>query len=316
MSPGGAERVRRIVAMTSAVAGSTIAAVSLAGFFGSLWWVLDLTANFRPQQAAILVVLGTVALMGDQRVAAAILAVGLLDAAVVAPYVIGSVGSIVGDDRVEVMTFNVGVSNPNRADVAAFIAEEDPDVVFIFESSFEWEDTIRSSDLPLQIVAVVPRGRIAGVTVLVRPSLLPGAVEVQLGGEAAAVTLDLGDRRIDVLGIHPPSPTTAARSDRRDRMMAAAAVWVRGRPGEVVVVGDLNATPWSHGLRTLRRTGGLVDTMRGRGLQPSWPVGWGVLAIPIDHVLHTGGLASEDRRTGPAFGSAHRPVMVTIGFAD
>jgi endonuclease/exonuclease/phosphatase (EEP) superfamily protein YafD len=37
--------------------------------------------------------------------------------------------------------------------------------------------------------------------------------------------------------------------------------------------------------------------------------------IPIDHVLHTGGLGSTDRRTGPAYGSAHRPVLVEIGFA-
>ena len=290
-------------------------AISLAAHFGSLWWVLDLAANFRPQMAALLLGFGLVALLGDRRVAAAVLVVGLVDAAVVVPYLVGGGAGLAGDDRIEVLTFNVGVSNPNRADVAAFIAAEDPDVVFIFESSFEWEDTIRASDLPLQIVAVVPRGRIAGVTVLVRPSLRPGAVDVNLGGEAAAVTVDLGDRRVDVLGIHPVSPTTAARSQRRDEMMAAAAGWVQARSGEVIVVGDMNASPWSHAFRNLRRRGGLVDTMRGAGLQPSWPDGWGLLAIPIDHVLHTTGLASTDRRTGPAFGSAHRPVIVSIGWA-
>jgi endonuclease/exonuclease/phosphatase (EEP) superfamily protein YafD len=233
---------------------------------------------------------------------------------VVVPYLVGGGDDITGEDRIEVLTFNVGVSNPNRPDVAAFIAAEDPDVVFIFESSFEWEDTIRGSDLPLQIVSVVPRGRIAGVTVLVRPSLLPGAIDVDLGGEAAAVTVNLEDRRIDLLGIHPVSPTTRARSERRDAMLSAAGEWVRSRPGEVVVVGDMNATPWSHAFRDLRRRGGLVDTMRGAGLQPTWPDGWGVLSVPIDHVLHTTGLASTDRRTGPAFGSAHRPVIVTIGW--
>jgi endonuclease/exonuclease/phosphatase (EEP) superfamily protein YafD len=86
-------------------------------------------------------------------------------------------------------------------------------------------------------------------------------------------------------------------------------------PGEVVVVGDLNATPWSHAYGVLRLGGGLVDTLRGRGLQPTWPEGWGFLMIPIDHVLHTRGLGSADRRTGPAFGSTHRPVLVRIGVA-
>ena len=239
--------------------------MSIAGFFGSVFWVVDLTASFRPQQAVVLVVLGTIALLGDKRVALVVIAVGLLNAAVVAPYVIGSTADIAGDARIEVMTFNVGVSNPNRSDVAVYIAEEDPDVVFIFESSFEWEASFRASDIPLQIVSIVPRGRIAGVTVLARASLRPAAVEVLLGGEASAVTVDLGDRRIDVLGIHPPSPTTAERSQRRDAMIVAAGEWIRSRSGEVLVVGDLNATPWSHAVRTLRRSGGLVDTMAASG---------------------------------------------------
>ncbi len=293
--------------------GVVVALLSIAGFFGSAFWVFDLAANFRAQQAAALLVLGIIAWLGSRTLATALLLVAAVNVALVAPYVIGGAAGIVGDDHIEIMTFNVGVSNPNRDDVAAFIAAEDPDVVFIFESSFEWEDTIRGADLPLQIVSIVPRGRIAGVTVLVRPELRPGAVEVHLGGEAAAVTVDLGASRIDILGVHPPSPTTSERSGLRDDILSAAAQWVRERPGEVVLVGDLNATPWSHALRGLRRDAGLIDTMRGAGIQPTWPNDWGLLAIPIDHVLHTGGLAAEDRRTGPAFGSAHRPVMVTIG---
>jgi endonuclease/exonuclease/phosphatase (EEP) superfamily protein YafD len=214
------------------------------------------------------------------------------------------------------MTFNVGISNPNRAEVAAFISEEDPDVVFIFESSFEWEDAIRDAGLPLQIVAVVPRGRLAGVTVLARPELRPEHVDVDLRGEVAAIGVDLGDERIEVLGIHPLSPTTGERAEGRDALIARATDWVATRPGEVVVVGDLNATPWSHAYSALRVRGRLVDTLRGRGFQPTWPEGWGVLMVPIDHVLHTPGLGSADRRTGPAFGSAHRPVLVEIGFAS
>jgi endonuclease/exonuclease/phosphatase (EEP) superfamily protein YafD len=292
-----------------------VATVSILGFFGSMSWLLDLTANFRVQQAVVLLALGVVALVGRPFWASAVLVVGVVDLVLVAPYLVGEGRGIGVGDRIEVMTFNVGISNPNRLAVAEYIAAEDPDVVFIFESSFEWEDAIRASDLPLQIVSIVPRGRIAGVTVLAKPELRPGAMEVSLGGEAAAVAVDLGSGRVDVLGVHPPSPTTAERSARRDAMLVAAAEWVRERSGEVIVVGDFNATPWSHAFRSLRRHGGLVDTMRGAGLQPSWPDGWGVLALPIDHVLHTAGLGSSDRRTGPAFGSAHRPVIVSIGFA-
>ena len=137
--------------------------------------------------------------------------------------------------------------------------------------------------------------------------------DVPLDGEVAAIEIDLGDERITLLGIHPVSPTTSARAAARDRLILGAADWVAQRPGEVVVVGDLNATPWSQVYSTLRLRGGLIDTLRGRGLQPSWPEGWGPLMIPIDHALHTRGLGSANRHTGPAFGSEHRPVIVEIG---
>lgn len=299
-------------------AGVAVATMSLLSFLGSIHWVLDLAANFRPQTSFALVVLGSVAVAGRAfGPGLPTLAVGFIGLVSLVPHLLATPPGIAdGSPTIRVMTFNVGISNPNRAEVAAFISEEDPDVVFIFESSFEWEDAIRDAGLPLQIVAVVPRGRLAGVTVLARPELRPGHVDVDLRGEVAAIGVDLGDERIEVLGIHPLSPTTGERAEGRDALIARATDWVATRPGEVVVVGDLNATPWSHAYSALRVRGRLVDTLRGRGFQPTWPEGWGVLMIPIDHVLHTPGLGSADRRTGPAFGSAHRPVLVEIGFAS
>jgi endonuclease/exonuclease/phosphatase (EEP) superfamily protein YafD len=96
-------------------------------------------------------------------------------------------------------------------------------------------------------------------------------------------------------------------------MLAATGEWVASRDNPVVLVGDFNATPWSASFRTLQRRGLLHDTLWGAGLQASWPEGWGPLSIPIDHVLHTADLGSVDRRTGPSFGSAHRPVLVSVG---
>jgi endonuclease/exonuclease/phosphatase (EEP) superfamily protein YafD len=310
-------RVWRAFALGVGWAGVVIATLLVLSFLGSLFWVLDLAANFRPQASVVLVFLGIVAVAGRARVPGwTTLAVGLIGLVSLVPHLLDAPPPIAdGSPTIRIMSFNVGISNPNRTAVAEFIAHEDPDVVFIFESSFEWEDTIRGAGLPLQIVLVVPRGRLAGVTVLARPELRPGRLDVELGGEVAAVEVDLGDERVAVLGIHPVSPTSPSRASARDGLIARAADWVATRAGEVVVVGDLNATPWSHAYSTLRLRGGLVDTLRGKGLQPTWPQGWGALMIPIDHVLHTTGLGSADRRTGPAFGSAHRPVLVEIGVA-
>jgi endonuclease/exonuclease/phosphatase (EEP) superfamily protein YafD len=130
---------------------------------------------------------------------------------------------------------------------------------------------------------------------------------------AAAIEIPLDDGALTILGMHPPSPTTGARTARRNELLDQAGDWIRGRVGPVLVVGDLNATPWSAGHRALRRGGGLIDSLRGRGLQPTWPDGWGPVMIPIDHALHTVDLAVAERRTGPATGSAHRPLIITVG---
>jgi endonuclease/exonuclease/phosphatase (EEP) superfamily protein YafD len=250
----------------------------------------------------------------DAEAGAVLLFAGIVGVSSLAPAFVGSHPVPVGE-TIEVMTFNVGISNPNRDAVAEFIAAEDPDLVFLFESSFEWEDAMERAGLPLHLVSAVPRGRVAGVTVLAAPSIDPTGIDVEIRGEAEAVTVTVDGQRIDVVGIHPPSPTSADRAARRDDMIAETGEWAATRSNPVVVLGDFNATPWSAAHRALRWRGMLTDSLTGSGLQATWPDGWGPLSIPIDHVLHTRDLGSTNRRTRPSFESAHRPVLVSIGLA-
>ncbi len=143
----------------------------------------------------------------------------------------------------------------------------------------------------------------------------PKRIDLALRGEAAALSIVVDGEQIEILGIHPPSPISAPRSSRRDLMLRVAGDWAAARDGPVVVLGDFNATPWSAAYRALRWRGGLVDSLSGSGYQGSWPAGWGPFAIPIDHVLHTPDLGTTGRRTGPPLGSAHRPVVVSVGMA-
>jgi len=310
--------VRRLPGGMVAALGGVVSLATLAGCLGSWWWPLDLAANFRPQYAVLLVVLAPAALaLRYRRTAVALALVALVNLALVWPYLSGvRLGPPDDAPRLAVVSFNVGISNPQRAEVMEYLRFEDPDVVFLFESSFEWEDAVRSSGLPLSLLVVVPDGQVAGITMLVRQERDPTRVGVPFPGrEAAAVSLSLGEQRVEVLGLHPPSPTAGSRAAERDRLLAAAGDWAAGRPGPVVIVGDFNATPWSHAHRSLRERGGLTDTLRTAGLMPTWPSGFGPLMIPIDHALITPDLATAARRTGPSHGSAHRPLLVIVGAA-
>jgi endonuclease/exonuclease/phosphatase (EEP) superfamily protein YafD len=96
----------------------------------------------------------------------------------------------------------------------------------------------------------------------------------------------------------------------------------------LIVVGDLNTSPWSAEFMTLTKKTGLRDSQLGYGLQPSWPMllpYFGVntqpnlltqlLQVPIDHVLVSEQIQVFSRHTGPFIGSDHLPVTVELGWS-
>ncbi len=294
-------------------AGAVLATV--AGFFGSWWWRLDLIANFRPQLLVLLLAVGIAYAMAYRRsVGAVMVAAAAVNAVVIAPLLLGSAGEAeAGAPQISVVTFNVTPSNPSRAVIVEYLRSSGADVVLLMESSFEWEAAVSKAELPYEIVAEVPDDRRFGITALARPGA--SAQVIRLGPDqtpAALVRVPLGTEIISVLGVHPPSPTSADRAKQRDTLLAAAGDWAANADGPVIVAGDLNASPWSHAFRSLARRGGLTNSQRGFGLQPTWPDGWGPFMIAIDHALHTRDLAAINRETGPAFGSDHRPLLVTF----
>jgi endonuclease/exonuclease/phosphatase (EEP) superfamily protein YafD len=300
--------------------GWALSVASLAALFGAAWWLLDLVANFRPLIAtALLVPLGVVlGLRPLRRPAAVVFAVAALaNVAVMWPYLVATAPRASAGEALEVVSYNVGISSPERDEAMRWVGDQTPDLVFLYESSFEWEDSIMRVGLPLEIVASVPAGRLAGITVLARPELNARPVDTPFDpSQGLGVAVDLGGRSIEVVGLHPPSPINPGRAGRRDALLAAAGDWVANRTSPVLVVGDLNATPWSHAFRSLLRRGSLSDSLRGRGMQPSWPAGWGPLMIPIDHALSTEGLVVTERATGPDLGSTHVPLRVTVLYED
>ena len=148
-----------------------------------------------------------------------------------------------------------------------------------------------------------------------------GLVAVAVAGAfllpALAAELALAGRRIAVLAVHTLPPVGSDRAERRDAQLARTAAWVREQraAGLVpVVVGDLNASPFSAAFRGLLAAG-LVDSQRGFGLQASWPVGHPVPPIAIDHCLHDPALVTTARALGPALGSDHLPVRIDLAWS-
>lgn len=95
----------------------------------------------------------------------------------------------------------------------------------------------------------------------------------------------------------------------RNEQLEEIAEFVRDKPGHVVVLGDLNVTPWSKSFQKFTESANLRDSRRGFGVNATWPAWLGGLGIPIDHCLVSEGIVVRNVETGESVGSDHRPLI-------
>ena len=313
-------RVPRWTSLLLAVPAVVVAIASGLSFFGSLWWPLDLAANFRPHFAASLLFMGGVLILSARRrLGVGVLLVGLVNAATVVPLFIapGADGEPLGA-TLTVMSFNVNGLNDHYSEVIEYVRTEQPDVVFIHEATFLWEDAFVAADLGYRVEPGREEPLDFGTLALV-----PEAAEFRTFGfattapRAVEVVVEVGGTSIRLLGTHPLSPSTEERAALRDAQLGFARDWSAESGGRRIVAGDLNATPWSLPFRRLLAGGSLHNSQRGYGLDLTFPSGSSQLVqVPIDHVLFSDGFRVLDRRLGPPLGSDHLPVVVDLAILD
>ena len=214
---------------------------------------------------------------------------------------------------VKIIHFNLFVRNDDAKSVLDFLAREDADIVSLVEVSPAW----RVALLPLRArypyyrdcpqrrcdVAIFSKLPIRGATL---------GFDQPDGFPMAEAAFDLADGPLTLFGAHLARPfygplgTQFGQAQRLATRIAAV-------PGRKILVGDLNAVPWSAVLGELERRGGLV---RLGGLEGTWPslLPW-PMQITIDHALTDPSLASAPVRIGPNLGSDHLPVIVELRVA-
>lgn len=300
--------MKRVLAVGLA---AVVAAVSGAAFFGDFWWVLDLAANFRVQLAVISFVVLVLVALAQSLPASALAAVGLLlNTATVLPLYLPPVES--ARTTLTVASFNLLSSNEEYDAVISWVLDSDADVVFLHEGTEEWEEALALADLPYDMVTTRgPNFAFGTIALVPLGTVVTDHGFARTGRRAVEVVVN----HITVIGVHPLAPVSEMTTELRDEQLIWAAERARSLPGEVMVIGDFNATPWSHVFRTAFTDAGLLNTQRGFGPQATWRVGspW---QLPIDNAVLTDRLGVVSRAVGPDLGSDHRPLLLKIGPRD
>ncbi|HJU52220.1 MAG TPA: endonuclease/exonuclease/phosphatase family protein [Acidimicrobiia bacterium] len=294
-----------------ALAALLLALTSLLAFLGRFSWVLDNLASFRPQLTVALTVLLLLLLLGRWPKTAAIVGlVTLINLATLVP-LFRAPANTDGDVDVRILSFNLLSDNENFDAVIDYIRQSEADLVVLHEASLPWEEAIADADLGYQMTITKPDNDIFGSLVLAPPGAAVESFGFRVADpRAVEVVMPVGLR---VLAIHPVSPSNARRANLRNQQLALASQWVKGQEGPVVVVGDFNAGPFSYPYRRLRAETGLRDSIRGYGLENSYPASApAILRVSIDHLLYSEGVGVIKRDLGPALGSDHFPLIVDL----
>jgi endonuclease/exonuclease/phosphatase (EEP) superfamily protein YafD len=305
----------RVAIAATLVGGASAAAAALLGFAGSRWWLLDLLTHFRPVYGLVLLGAATLAFaVARPRAAAAMAAVLVVNTVPLVSAVPETVGRTDGV-ALRVLVSNVERTNPDHSAVAELIAAERPDLIALIEVDRTWLDALGPSLAGLDHAVDVPRSDCFGVALRSRwpltdvevvddPGLQPPWIVATLAVEGAEPTT--------VVVAHPHPPVTRARAAARDAQLEAMGRRLAATTGPRLVVGDLNATPWSTPMARLLEQTGLEVAGGPLGPRGTWPSRLPLLRLPIDHVLHDPEVWVVRHELGPAVGSDHRPVAVDL----
>ncbi|XAM01048.1 endonuclease/exonuclease/phosphatase family protein [Phycisphaeraceae bacterium D3-23] len=327
-----------LIGLTVSAGVVFLAVLNTMSLFAAFDWQWDLLTHFRFQYlAAFGVTLPGLWLLKWKKMAA-VACVGLLFNAwfVVPLYLPNAEARRAAELRADadapaitLLHFNVHTANPRKQDVAAYIRSSGADIVFLQEINRVWVDAMENDLAGYEPVLLDPRSDNFGIGIWVRTGSGVEVVSTRLtdlsAGSAQVDAIDTVVRfsgcDIRLVSLHTLPPVNGVYAEARDAQLVGAAGIANDTAGPFVLIGDLNATPWSASYRAMVRDGGLSDSLSSRGgfkgRGASWPAGLLSLGmIPIDHCLTRGGAVVVERTLGDATGSDHRPLFVEIRLAE
>lgn len=318
------QAVRRGFLVVGVVLTLTLLAASVCASTARHFWLGELAVHFRVQYAAMGMV-GFILLLAVRAPAWALLALvvaswnamaaapTLVTRPVDLPRVSGEATS--GDPvRLRIASINVFYANDAHQAVMDFIRRERPDAIVLLEMNAEWRTALASldRDYPHRYHTTGSQGR--GITLMSRvpmkdASVLPIGVRAE---PAIQATLRVGGRDLRVFAVHTTWPVVPASAARRNLQLVSLAEHARAVTLPLVVVGDMNISPFSPNFQQLLADGRLRSAADGFGWQATWPTFLPLAGIQIDHALVNSQVAVEHFNRGASVGSDHLPILADL----
>lgn len=218
------------------------------------------------------------------------------------------------ENQLRVLTFNINAANRQWDEIAQAIAAVEPDVAAIVESSAQAKLELSQR---LEQFPFFYRASGGGLTIFSRLPLRSTQTYQFDQGTVLLAAVEMQHQSVQLIVAHAMVPIKPRLFEYRNRFLAELAAYIQQQPQRpLILLGDLNLTPWSPYYRKLVDETGLHNSRLGFGLEPSWIEtasyirypSWltALVKIPIDHILVSSEIKVADCQTRQAANSDHR----------
>lgn len=291
----------------------------MLGFFGRFWWFLELFIHFRVQLFLALLAAAICALLRRRYSGAVFFGVfALANFCAIIPLYLGKPAEPPGVSQAyRSLLLNVSTQTGDPKKVGRLVQQMQPDFLVLEEINERWLQALTEALHAYPYSKIEPRDDNFGLALF---SKFPFTrCEIRQVGDAEVPTIIAEVVRehqpLTLIATHLLPPGGAENTHLRNDHLSQLPAIVRQASSPVLLLGDLNATPWCVPFQQLLANSGLRDARQGRGVLPTWPTFLPILLIPIDHCLHSQGIYVRREWLGPKVGSDHYPLLLDFALA-
>ncbi|MBC8001862.1 MAG: endonuclease/exonuclease/phosphatase family protein [Opitutaceae bacterium] len=301
--------------------GTVAGGITAASYLGAWWWVFEVASNYHLQCGVVLGVASVVCFAGRKRLPGLLfLLLAAVNGIEIYPLYKAATPVVVrqGAPKLRCVLLNLKGANIATGSIPDYIRATRADVVVVTAVDDAWQQVVQSMSGDYPNIITAPREDGYGVGLLSRLPMRSG--QSFNAGEPLVPTvygiLTCGDRKIVVLGTRFLPPAGSGDHRTRIEQMKRIADGFSDPAERLILLGDLNVTHWSPYFKEFTKVVRLVDSARGFGIQPTWPVNGFPMQIPIDHCLVSPCFKVLNRTLGPNIGSDHFPLIVDLEVID
>lgn len=299
--------------------GGVASLATVAAFFGDLWWGFDLVANYRWHLLWITLIASILYALSAKGIATIVfLAAAALNGWLIAPLWIGNQPSATGEDGVRIVHIDLGGDVTDEEVALRWLFDSGGDLILIAGVTTDRALPLVADGSPYTMLSSPASADETGIVILGKGAWQVATSTAQDGQPVYRVSVPSGNGLLDVVTTWGEMGTSQAAAEALKLRLTAVGDVVNAATNPVAVIGNLGATRWAKGMRTLQANNDLRDASEGFGYLATSPVstlpiigGW--VGLPIDTVFMDPTVTPLELRTGPDLGGNHLPVTVVVG---